>query len=153
VEGNGDFEWEWKGGRDFQVPTHKYNTRSRFFQDFSLWTHIPRVIGLSLSGSARFVTLLLALFCFWAWLWAYRLTRFNCFVLLPPGLMGLWCFKTKFASPVNVDVCNARTSNCAFMHELLKLDDGNCNHFWQSLQILFFFVTERKICKLMKGWK
>jgi hypothetical protein len=95
----------------------------------------------------------LALFWCWAWLWAYRLTRFNCFVLLPPGLMGLWCFKTKFASPVNVDVCNARTSNCAFMHELLKLDDGNCNHFWQSLQILFFFVTERKICKLMKGWK
>lgn len=36
----------------------QYSTRSRFFQDFSLWTHIPCVIGLSLSGSARFVTLL-----------------------------------------------------------------------------------------------
>lgn len=53
-----------KGGRDFQVPTHKYNTRSRFFQDFSLWTHIPCVIGLSLSGSARFVTLLFGVILF-----------------------------------------------------------------------------------------
>jgi len=64
VEGNGDFEWELKAGRDFQVPTHKYYTRSRFFQDFSLWTHIPRVIGLSLSGSARFVTLLFGVILF-----------------------------------------------------------------------------------------